>query len=214
MMNLNTNWLLDKGKDSDTLVLFAHGAGADMHSDFMADYATLLSASGPSVLRFNFPYMVKRGEDGKRRPPDRAPALLQSFEQALAAAVAEFAPKRLFLMGKSMGGRMAAMLAANDKLAMTPSGVICLGYPFLPPKKTEPRLEPLWECASPLLILQGERDSFGKREQLASWALPEQAEVRFITDGDHSFVPRKSSGTDLKANLQDAVKESLLFIGS
>lgn len=141
-MNLNTNWLLDKGKDSDTLVLFAHGAGADMHSDFMADYAALLTASGPSVLRFNFPYMVKRGEDGKRRPPDRAPALLQSFEQTLAAAVAEFAPKRLFLMGKSMGGRMAAMLAANDKLAMPPCGVICLGYPFLPPKKTEPRLEP------------------------------------------------------------------------
>ncbi|QSX42557.1 alpha/beta fold hydrolase [Shewanella cyperi] len=215
----------------DTLVIFAHGAGADMDSDFMADMAKGLAQRGVPVLRFNFPYMQKRRLDGTRRPPDRAPKLLDCFAEVLEQASARFKPKRVFLLGKSMGGRMATLFAARA-VAASPvaasskaspeassaqapiAGVICLGYPFLPPKGKEVRLAPVLDCPVPLLIVQGERDSFGTREQVLAWQLPEKVGLCWIPDGDHSLKPRKASGHSLEGNLALAVDACMAFIGA
>ncbi|WP_372872307.1 alpha/beta fold hydrolase [Shewanella sp.] len=195
-----------------TLVLFAHGAGADMDSDFMVAMARLLSDKGVTLVRFNFPYMQQRLIDGKRRPPNRAPALLECFNEAITLVNAVFAPDKFFLLGKSMGGRMAAIVAGDETIAAKLAGVVCLGYPFLPPKGKEVRLEPLQQCRAPLMIIQGERDSFGNRAQLAQWDIPERVAVEWIPDGDHSLKPRKSSGYTEEANLAAAAEACFGFM--
>ncbi|ABM00633.1 alpha/beta fold hydrolase [Shewanella amazonensis] len=206
------SWLKLDGVPGDVMVLFAHGAGADMDSDFMAAMASRLASQGVAVVRFNFPYMEQRKLDGKRRPPNRAPALLECFREAIAIVDANYRPKQLFLMGKSMGGRMAAILGAEFDVAQI-AGILCLGYPFLPPKGKEVRLEPLANCQLPLLIVQGERDSFGTRAQVAAWNVPSAVKFCWIADGDHSLTPRKSSGLTEADNLIAAASACLEFMG-
>ena len=207
------DYLFDSAPNADTLLIFAHGAGADMQHEFMQSITDLLVAEGFAVLRFNFPYMQKRAEDGKRRPPDRAPKLLAHFEQVLQHAQQTYDFQRIFLLGKSMGSRMATMLA-GESLPSAIKGVISLGYPFLPKGKTEPRLDAVNDCQLPLLIVQGERDSFGTRQQLGEWSLPAAVAVQFITDGDHSFTPRKSAGVSTTQNYQQAVQAIVAFVRS
>ena len=198
----------DSGLGCDTLVVLAHGAGANMAHDFMVQMAERLAGQGLGVIRFNFPYMRNNAIDGKRRPPDRAPKLIKDFSLLIETVREVYQPKCLIVMGKSMGGRMAAMLGAEQAL----DGVICLGYPFVPPKGGEPRLEPIAECRAPLLVIQGERDKFGAKGQVEPWLAPFNAKLEWLTDGDHSFLPRKSSGTTQSANLDRAVSHSIQFI--
>lgn len=207
------DYLFDSAPDADTLLIFAHGAGADMQHAFMQSITDLLVEQGFAVLRFNFPYMQKRAEDGKRRPPDRAPKLLAHFEQVLQHAQQTYDFQRIFLLGKSMGSRMATMLA-GDTLPEAIKGVISLGYPLLPKGKTAPRLDAINTCQLPLLIVQGERDSFGTRQQLAEWPLPASVTVQFIVDGDHSFEPRKRAGVSIAQNFQQAVQAIVAFVRS
>ena len=88
-------------------LLLAHGAGAGMDSDFMSGVATGLGALGVRVVRFEFEYMARR-RSGPRPPPDRAPLLLARFRAAVERLGG---PEELVIGGKSMGGRMASMLA-------------------------------------------------------------------------------------------------------
>jgi len=203
---------LIEGAPSDTLILFAHGAGANRDSEFMRSMASGLVAKGYQVMRFNFPYMQANATDGKKRPPDRAPKLLACFTEMLDVAHAEPQVKRVVLMGKSMGGRMAASLACDTHLASRIDRVICLGYPFIPLNGGEPRLVPLNECQVPVLVLQGERDKFGNKTQIPTWPLKDTIQFGWLPDGDHSFVPRKSSGTTEAANLALAIDLSVKFI--
>lgn len=203
----------DSAPNADTLLIFAHGAGADMSHPFMQAITELLVAQGFAVLRFNFPYMQKRAEDGKRRPPDRAPKLLARFSEVLQQVCDEHAYQRVFLLGKSMGSRMATTLA-GEPLPEIVKGVISLGYPFLPKGKTEPRLEAVEQCRLPLLIVQGERDSFGTHTQLQQWPLPAHVALEFLPDGDHSFEPRKSAGVSVTQNYQQAVAAITAFVRS
>jgi len=184
-----------------------------MDSEFMQAMSAGLVAKGYQVMRFNFPYMQANAVDGKRRPPDRAPKLIVCFTQKLDIAHSQPEVERVVLMGKSMGGRMAALLACDPALAARINRVICLGYPFVPLKGGEPRLEPLNECQVPVLVVQGERDKFGGKELIPSWPLKAEIGLAWITDGDHSFVPRKSSGTTEAANLARAIDLSSDFIG-
>ncbi|RTZ15399.1 alpha/beta fold hydrolase [Vibrio aquaticus] len=200
-----SDYLID-GEKGQPMFIFAHGAGAGMDHAFMEAVAKGLAKRGIQVVRFNFPYMVKRAEDGKKRPPDRAPKLLDAYE----AVIQEFAAdKPIVIGGKSMGGRMSSLLADNDKVA----GVACLGFPFHPPGKPEKyKGDHLAELATPTLILQGERDTFGKKEEFEDFTLSESVNVQFIPDGDHSFKPRKSSGYTETGNIQLAVKQLAQFI--
>lgn len=200
-----TNYLID-GEQGAPIFIFAHGAGAGMDHDFMSAVSQGLAKQGIQVIRFNFPYMVKRAEDGKRRPPDRAPKLLEAYQQV----IAEYAQQRSVVIGgKSMGGRMASLLADDENVA----AVSCLGYPFHPPGKPENyKGEHLASVAKPLLILQGERDTFGKKEEFSDFVLSSSVQVEFLPDGDHSFKPRKKSGHTEQGNIDLAVQRLAKFI--
>ena len=176
-----------------------------MEHDFMTAVAKGLVEQGIRVVRFNFPYMVKRAEDGKKRPPDRAPKLLEAYEEV----ITHFTSQPIVIGGKSMGGRMSSLLADNELVA----GIACLGFPFHPPGKPEKyKGEHLASIEKPTLILQGERDTFGKREEFDSFVLSEQVKVSFLPDGDHSFKPRKSSGYTEAGNIALTVEQLARFV--
>ncbi|AEX21137.1 alpha/beta fold hydrolase [Vibrio sp. EJY3] len=199
-----SQWIVE-GPESGPLFIFAHGAGAGMEHDFMAAVAKGLVEQGIRVVRFNFPYMMKRAEAGKKRPPDRAPKLLEAYEEV----ITHFASTPVVIGGKSMGGRMSSLLAENTLVA----GIACLGFPFHPPGKPENyKGEHLATLEKPTLILQGERDTFGKREEFENFTLSDQVSVTFVPDGDHSFKPRKRSGYTEEGNIALAVEHLARFI--
>ena len=186
-------------------VIFAHGAGAPMDSDWMSSIALLLSQNEITVQRFEFPYMVERRKTGKKRPPDRA----HKLEECWLQADKEIKARPYFLMGKSMGARIASHIG-NQTSA---SGYIALGYPFHAPGKTlSDRHFPLLSLKLPSLIVQGERDPLGNRITLKNLELSSHHDLLWLQDGDHSFQPRKSSGLTLDENLNLAVDHITSFI--
>ncbi|EGU4186029.1 alpha/beta fold hydrolase [Vibrio parahaemolyticus] len=199
-----SQWIVE-GPENGPLFVFAHGAGAGMEHDFMTAVAKGLVEQGIRVVRFNFPYMGKRSEDGKKRPPDRAPKLLEAYSEV----IAHFASSPVVIGGKSMGGRMASLLAEHELV----EGIACLGFPFHPPGKPEKfKGDHLASIDKPTLILQGERDTFGKREEFDEFVFSQQVKVSFLPDGDHSFKPRKSSGHTEAGNIALAVEQLSAFI--
>lgn len=197
--------------DAPVRILLAHGAGAGMEHAFLAELSWLLAGPDIEVVRFNFPYMSKRALDGKRRPPDRQPALLDHWRQMIKA----FAHPRLFLAGKSMGGRMAAELYQESEDEMNAAGLLILGYPFHPPAKPDRwRGEVLKQIKTPTLLLQGERDTFGTRAELTDFPFSSAVSVHWLTDGDHGFKPRKSSGASEQGNLRQAAERIKDFIAT
>jgi predicted alpha/beta-hydrolase family hydrolase len=188
-------------------VALAHGAGAGMRTPFMEFFARSLAEHSFRVARFEFPYMASQRKTGKRGPPDREPVLRETW-----LAVAEKLGRNgLVIGGKSMGGRIASMIADEAGVA----GLICLGYPFHPVGKPERlRIEHLRAIKTPTLIVQGERDPFGSRAEVAAFSLSAVIRIKWLPDGDHSFKPRKSSGRSEQQNREDALKEVAVFIGS
>lgn len=196
--------------DAPVRILLAHGAGAGMEHAFLAELSRLLAGPDIEVVRFNFPYMTRRARDGKRRPPDRQPVLLAHWREM----VREFAHPRLFLAGKSMGGRMAAEISDEIYCEMNAAGLLILGYPFHPPARPDrSRGEVLKQIKTPTLLLQGERDTFGSRVELADFPFSSAVSVHWLTDGDHGFKPRKSSGLCEQDNLQQAASRIRQFVG-
>ncbi|MCF7719652.1 alpha/beta fold hydrolase [Aeromonas jandaei] len=196
--------------DAPVRILLAHGAGAGMEHAFLAELSRLLAGPDIEVVRFNFPYMSKRALDGKRRPPDRQPVLLDHWREM----VREFVHPRLFLAGKSMGGRMAAEISDEIYCEMNAAGLLILGYPFHPPARPDRwRGEVLKQIKTPTLLLQGERDTFGSRVELADFPFSSAVSVHWLTDGDHGFKPRKSSSLCEQDNLQQAASRIRQFVG-
>ena len=205
-----------QGRSLDALFVFAHGAGAGHQHPFMTGYAAALAARGITVVTFNFSYMEQR-----RKTPDRAPVLEDAFRRAISAAAAhpEVTMSRLFIGGKSMGGRIATHLGAGLERwpeVPKPSGIVAFGYPLAPPrsKRTGDRVTHLKLLTVPTLIVQGTRDPFGGpdevKEAIADAVPPPPIEVLTVEGGDHSFAVLKSSGRDqqaVHAEIQDAVVE-------
>ena len=189
-------------------VVFAHGAGAGLQSDFMQFIALGLALHDVEVVRFNFPYWQKFMDSGVRRPPNPMPHL----EHCMATVVNQFDDgKPLFLMGKSMGSRVAFRQA--DALGAV--AAIALGYPFHPVGKPDRlRLADLVNGCERNLILQGERDSFGKPEEVVHYALPRNIELRWLAGGDHGLQPTVRSGIAPTELWQQAIDQVLGFIES
>lgn len=184
----HTELLIDGPRESALTLVLAHGAGAPMDSPFMAAFAEGLAGRRARVARFEFPYMAKRRLDGKRRPPDRAPVLLETYRGVIEALGGG---ERLVIGGKSMGGRIASLIADEARVR----GVVCLGYPFHPPGKPErTRTAHLATMRTPTLIVQGTRDSLGSRPEVEGYDLAETVRLVWLEDGDHSFKPRRASG--------------------
>lgn len=195
---------------SDTSFIFAHGAGAPMDSDFMNYITKGLVDKGIEVIRFEFPYMQKRREDGKKRPPDRSPKLLNYFQEVIDTSTS----KKLVIGGKSMGGRMASLLAAETDCSDKVKGIACLGYPFHAPGKPENvRNSHFADIKAPMLILQGTRDAFGNQEEVSGYDCHSH-HIIWLQDGNHDFLPRKKSGLTHEDNLNEAVKHIYDFITS
>lgn len=194
------------------LLVLAHGAGAGQRHPFMVTVSRGLADRGIDVVTFDFRYMQQ-----KRRTPDKAPVLEASFREAIVEARSRVTPEhRLFIGGKSMGGRIATHLAADRAdLTVRPyvGGVIALGYPLHPPGKPEQlRTAHLPSIQIPMLIVQGERDAFGTPDEITPVIekLPSKVTLHIVPKGDHSLAVPKSAGVsqaDVYAGVLDAITE-------
>jgi len=180
-----------------------------MDSAFMNEMAELLAGLGVHVVRFEFAYMAARRADGKKRPPPRLPGLIEEFQQVMSGCSAG----PLFIGGKSMGGRVASMIAADPQLNDAVSGLICLGYPFHPPGKPENlRTRHLVSISCPSLIVQGERDPLGNVADVSGYELPAKMEIFWSSFGNHDLVPPKRSGRTGPENWTQAAQAVSGFI--
>ncbi len=202
------DFLFDGPAEAPMTVALAHGAGAPMDSPFMTALAAELAAAGGGrwrVARFEFPYMAARRADGRRRPPDRQPRLLESWRAAIAALGAG----SVVIGGKSMGGRMASLVADGCGVR----GLLCLGYPFHPPRRPDQlRTAHLGDLATRTLVVQGTRDPLGSASEVAAYSLSPAIRIHWIEDGDHDLVPRKKSGRDRDAAWREAADAATGFL--
>jgi uncharacterized protein len=198
--------MIDGPSGAKRTFIFAHGVGGPMDSPFMTAVAEGLAAHGIRVVRFEFPYMAARREGKRSGAPDREPVLLQSWRDAVAA---QPDPSKVVIGGKSLGGRIASMVA--DELAV--AGLICFGYPFHPPSQPQRlRTKHLAGLRTPALILQGTRDPFGNEGDVGSYHLSPTIRIEWLQDGDHSFKPRVRSGVTEAQNLGQTVDAAAAFI--
>jgi uncharacterized protein len=189
--------------------LCAHGAGAGMATPFLTAIAGALAEQGIATLRFEFAYMAARRAGGSKRPPPRAERLLDEYVAA-ARAAPEDAP--LFIGGKSLGGRVASLVADRLWDEGLIAGLICLGYPFHPPNQPGTlRTAHLKGLRCPALIVQGERDPFGSRAEVEGYALSSAIRLAWAADGDHDLGPRGASGHTRRGNLAAAAAAIAAF---
>jgi predicted alpha/beta-hydrolase family hydrolase len=184
-------FLFDGPEQAKHTILLAHGAGAPMDSAAMTAAAQALAKSDFHVARFEFDYMAGRRSSAGRKPPPRAERLEPEYIAAIDALNAKGA---LIIGGKSMGGRVASMVADKLHASGRVDGLLCLGYPFHPiGKPNQLRTGHLADMKTPTLIVQGTRDPFGSREEVASYVLSKNIEILWLEDGDHDLKPRKSA---------------------
>jgi predicted alpha/beta-hydrolase family hydrolase len=200
--------LFDGPSDAPFTIALAHGAGAPMDSPFMRRVAEGLASRGLRVARFEFPYMTRRRTEGKRGAPDREPVLRSRWLEMVERLGGG---DRVVVGGKSMGGRIASMIA--DEAGAR--GLVCLGYPFHPPgQPAKLRTAHLAGLRTKALIVQGTRDAFGTREDVAGYALSPSIRVHWIEEGDHSFKPPAKSGRTEKQNVEEAIGAVAEFVGA
>ena len=205
-----TSFLFDGPDNAPVTILLAHGAGASMDSPSMTATAKALAAAGFQVARFEFHYMAAR-RYGHRKPPPRAETVNPEYIKAIADLRAKGVTGPLVIGGKSMGGRVASMVADEMFAKGEISGLLCLGYPFHPPAKPDQlRTKHLADLKTPTLIFQGTRDEFGTREEVPTYGLSKAIEVIWLEDGDHDLKPRKAlsgfSTADHLKTLAETVK--------
>jgi hypothetical protein len=209
-----TELLLSGSEDAPAMLLLAHGAGAPMTSPFMETIAGLLAERAVATARFEFAYMAAR-RTGKRRPPPRAEALTAEYEAAVADARKLAHSRPLLIGGKSLGGRVASLIADRLHEAGAVSGLVCLGYPFHPPARPESlRTAHLERLGCPALIVQGERDPFGGRAEVEGYPLSAAIRIHWASDGDHDLGPRGASGFTRRGNLEAAADAVAEFVRS
>lgn len=193
------------------ILVLTHGAGASSSHPSLAELARLIGERGVRVARFDLPYMRRAAATGRRAwPPDDEEVLVGAWVEV----IRELAPtSRLVIGGRSLGGRVASVLADAAEVA----GLVCVGYPFHPPRRESPvRTAHLREIATPTLIVQGERDPYGAREEVAGYRLSPNVQLRWIANGDHGLAPRKRSGVSERENFAaaaDAIAEFVRGLG-
>jgi predicted alpha/beta-hydrolase family hydrolase len=204
-------FLLNGDEPGRATILLAHGAGAAMDTPFMTTMAEALAARGMRVARFEFAYMAGRRSGGPKRPPPKVEVLQEEYREAI-ETLACSGP--LFIGGKSMGGRVASLIADDLWAQERIRGLVCLGYPFHPPGKPEKlRTGHLAGLRTPALICQGTRDPFGTQGEVAGYDLSGAAAFCWLEDGDHDLKPRKRvTGLTQEQHLQSAAEEIARWI--
>lgn len=183
-------------------IVIAHGAGAGMNHPFLVGFSDALNDSGYATLRFNFPYI----EQG-RRFPDRPPKAIAAWREVMRQAQERSEGEPVWAAGKSFGGRMASMAAAEG---MACAGLIFLGYPLHPPGRPEKiRDEHLGAVEAPMLFLQGTNDVFARQDLLEAVVvkLGQRATLQYVHEADHSFAVKgtRRSPQEIGASLAPAV---------
>jgi predicted alpha/beta-hydrolase family hydrolase len=199
-------------RGTDRAVLLAHGAGADMNGAALTTVADALADARVPSLRFDFPY-----RRAGRRAPDRAPVLQVAVYEAATelARRAKLPVERLVLGGRSMGGRIASMVAADSEQGIPALGLALLGYPLHPPGKPDQlRVEHLPRLTMPVLFVSGTRDAFGTPTELKRYAKKVKGPVTFswVESGDHSFKPLKASGLTASDALRGVAEAVVDFV--
>lgn len=162
-----------------------------MDSAAMTAAARALAVNGLRVARFEFSYMAARRTGDGRKPPPKAEKMMPEYLTAIDDLGATGGKQ--IIGGKSMGGRVASMVADEMIEAGRIAGLLCLGYPFHPPGKPEQlRTAHLEGLRTPTLICQGTRDEFGTRKDVSGYCLSPAVEFLWLEDGDHDLKPRKS----------------------
>lgn len=204
---MTTQFLFDGPEDARVTLLLAHGAGAPMDSASMNATAKALAAQGFRVARFEFGYMASRRTSAGKKPPPKAEKVMPEY----LAAVDDLGPTNgpLVIGGKSMGGRVASMVADALFDAKRIAGLLCLGYPFHPPGRPQQlRTAHLIDLKTPTLICQGTRDEFGDRYEVGEFGLSDEIELFWLEDGDHDLKPRKAiSGFTTAGHLQSLAEQ-------
>lgn len=190
----NVSALLIKPRNASCLLLFAHGAGANMHHHFMEDMSQQLASLGIATLRYQFPYTERQS-----RRPDPKPILLATVRSAVAFVNEVSGELPVFAGGKSMGGRMTSLAAAEEPLPGV-RGIVFFGFPLHPAgEPSAERAEHLSRVKVPMLFLQGTRDALTDLTLLKPICkkLSKRATLHIVDDADHSFhVPKRSGKTD------------------
>ncbi len=184
---------------STPTIVLAHGAGAGQGHPWMRNVAAEFEARGFRVVTFDFPYMAQ----GKKLP-DKAPVLEAEFVRVWEEAARD-ASGPMFAAGKSMGGRMASMVAARRGFDPAPAGLVFFGYPLHPPGKPEQRRDKhLPDITVPMLFVHGTRDPFGTPEEMTGLVegLP-GARLHLVDKGDHSLIAKR--GQPVSGDLIDRV---------
>jgi predicted alpha/beta-hydrolase family hydrolase len=187
-------------------LLLAHGAGAPSASAWMQRFTALLGAVGPTRA-FDYPYMQPGAGGRARRAPDKLELLIAAHRQQIELLRAEAeADDRIVLAGKSMGGRVGCHVSLESQV----SGLVCFGYP-LRGQNGKLRDEVLVALRTPVLFVQGTRDSLCSLEELAEVRarMTARSELFVVEGGDHSLEATK---TALKArgSTQQAVEQQIL----
>jgi uncharacterized protein len=185
-------------------LVFAHGAGAPMTSPFLDQLAVALAGLGVRTTRFEFGYMAQQRCGGPKRPPPPVAKLAGEY-RAVVHHLERVREQRLLIGGKSMGGRVASLIAGELHAEGRIGGLVCAGYPFHPPRKPGAlRVAHLAALACPTLIVQGERDPLGNLSETGDYILSPAICFAWIPDGDHDFAPRRASGHTLHGNIAQA----------
>jgi hypothetical protein len=198
-------------KDPKGILLLAHGAGKGAANPFLDTIAEGVVDSGVRVVRFNFPYMETMLRTGKTKLPDSGEVLRKCFSDVVMHCIEreQVPAKYIIVGGKSMGARAASMVADRHQVG----GVVCLSYPFHPPRKPEPlRITNLQTIQTPTLICQGERDPNGPREEVEQFSLSKSVRFHWLADGDINYKPHRTSNRSHQQNMADAVEAVNRFI--
>jgi predicted alpha/beta-hydrolase family hydrolase len=198
--------------DAKATLMLGHGAGAPQRHPWMVAVAHTIAGRGLEVVTFDFLYT-----HAKRRVPDRPDVLEATWRAAVAALRAEdkTRARRVFVGGKSMGGRIATMVASQGGFGEI-GGIVLLGYPLHPPgQPAKLRVAHLPKVTVPMLFVQGSRDTFGSPAELAPFvdSLPAGGRIFAIEGGDHSLTPPKRGGDSLAAVMGRVADEIVRFVG-
>ena len=207
---VTSEWAVPANYDRNHAVVIAHGAGNDMHSPLLSHLHKSIANQGILCVKFNFPYK----EQG-RRIPDRPDRLMSTWRAVIATLTADLdlSPNRVVLSGKSLGGRMASMVAAEDRVA---DGLVFFGYPLHPPGQTDKlRITHLENIVCPMLFVQGTRDPLCDLELLKTFVLdpsPKQTTLHVVESGDHSFNVLKKTQRTAESVWQEIVTVTINWL--
>ncbi len=186
-------------------MILAHGAGGNMDTPSLKALQQKLASSGVTAIRFNFLYSEKG-----RKSPDRQPHLISCWRSVADWVKRELSPSRLFLAGRSMGGRMASYLVANGYPC---DGIFFLAYPLHPPgRRDQLRKDHLPQIRVPMLFVSGTADAFANLDLLEPLVRDLGASLHLLEKADHGFKAPKSAGKTAREIEDEVARTVLAFV--